>query len=403
LLNQVPDLAIQYSDVLAKWRILQYFRAPMPDPGKFDISHRDRESAARCGHLTTAHGVVETPVFMPVGTQGTVKGLTPKQVGAIGPQIILSNTYHLFVRPGLEIIESAGGLHKFMGWNRAILTDSGGFQVWSLAKLNNISAEGVEFRSHVDGSKLFLGPKEAMNAQRIIGSDIAMVFDECIPHPSERAYVENSVERTLEWARMCKEQPRAEGQLVFGIVQGGDYPEIRKHCAKELVNIGFDGYAVGGVSVGEPEELMMPQIAASVEPLPEDRPRYVMGLGVFSQLIDAVALGVDMFDCVVPTRYARNGTAYTRYGRYAVRNGKYKSDPRPIEEGCACYACTNFSRAYIRHLFNVDEMLGPQLLTIHNLSVYQRFMEEIRAAIKAETFTEYRSEFLSRFEENKKA
>lgn len=343
--------------------------------------------------MHTAHGPVDTPVFMPVGTQGTVKAMSPAELEAMDCQILLGNTYHLNDRPGMEVIARAGGLHRFMGWRRAILTDSGGFQVFSLTRLRKVTDAGVEFRSHNDGARHFLGPVEAMAIQRTLGSDIAMVFDECPPYPCEREYACKAVERTLTWAASCAKQPRAEGQLVFGIVQGGIYPDLRERCARELVSIGFDGYAIGGVSVGEPEELILPGVEMGVVALPEDRPRYLMGVGGLGQMVEAIARGIDMFDCVLPTRVARNGTAVTRRGRFSLRNAEHKFAQGPIEEGCGCYACQNFSRSYIRHLLNVDEILGVRLLTIHNLHCHLELMKEIRRAIAEGTFSRLREEF----------
>jgi queuine tRNA-ribosyltransferase len=362
-------------------------------PGQFDVLKKDVSSKARLGVLQTAHGPIETPVFMPVGTQATVKSMTPDDVADMGFQVILGNTYHLNLRPGADLVEHCGGLHQFMGWDRAILTDSGGFQVWSLGKLNDIQDHGVAFQSHIDGSPHFMGPKESMAIQRKLGSDIAMVFDECIPYPVERAYAERSVDRTLRWAADCLQQPKAEGQLRFAIVQGGAFVELRQRCAQELVAMGFDGYAIGGVSVGEPDELIVKGVESSIDALPENRPRYLMGVGVFGQMVDAIARGVDMFDCVLPTRVARNGTAYTQRGRFALRNAVYKEDLRPIEKDCDCYACRNFSRAYIRHLFNTEEILGIRLLTLHNLQCYRRFMERIKAAIREDRFQAFREDF----------
>jgi len=364
----------------------------MKKTGNFDILAVDRGSRARLGCLTTAHGDIETPVFMPVGTLGTVKGMSPAELEDIDFDVILGNTYHLNIRPGMDIMEKCGGLHKFMGWKRAILTDSGGFQVFSLAKLRKITDEGVSFQSHLDGKRHFLGPREAMNIQRIIGSDIAMVLDECVPYPCTQDYACQSVERTLAWAALCAQQPKAEGQLVFGIVQGSVFADLREHCARELVGIGFDGYAIGGVSVGEPEEVLMKGVDDTAHHLPEERPRYLMGVGFLPQVVEAVARGVDMFDCVMPTRFARNGTAFTRRGRYPVKAAVYKEDQRPMEEGCECYACKNFSRAYIRHLLNVNEILGVRLVTIHNLYRYRTFMYEMRQAIAAGEFEAFRQE-----------
>ena len=368
----------------------------MHRPGTFELLATDPSSQARRGRLHTAHGVVETPVFMPVGTQGTVKAMSPAELEELGCQILLGNTYHLNDRPGMEIIENAGGLHRFMGWDHAILTDSGGFQVFSLTKLRKVTERGVEFRSHNDGARHFLGPVEAMAIQRTLGSDIAMVFDECPPYPCEPEYACKSVDRTLTWAALCAQQPRAGGQLVFGIVQGGVYPELRARCARELVAMGFDGYAIGGVSVGEPDELILPGVEMGIVGLPAEKPRYLMGVGGLAQMVESIARGVDMFDCVLPTRVARNGTAVTRRGRYSLRNAEHKKALGPVEEGCRCYACRHFSRSYIRHLLNVDEILGVRLLTIHNLHRHLELLKEIREAIAAGTFAELRAEFQAR-------
>ncbi len=369
----------------------------MSAPGTFDILHRDPESAARLGVLHTAHGPVRTPVFMPVGTQATVKSLTPEDVSGLGYEILLGNTYHLSERPGSALVQRMGGLHAFMGWDRAILTDSGGFQVWSLAKLNQITDAGVTFKSHLDGGKRFMGPIESMAIQRELGSDIAMLFDECIPYPATLAYAELSVARTLRWAAVCREQPRAAGQLVFGIVQGGEFPELRAHCAAGLRALDFDGYAIGGVSVGEPDELILPGVEASVGHLPEDKPRYLMGVGLYDQMIEAIARGVDMFDCVLPTRVARNGTAMTRRGRYAVRNARWKEDPRPVEEGCTCPCCRKYTRAYLRHLLHCNEILGYRLLSLHNLHCTQTVIDDTRKSIQEGRFTAFRRSFLSEY------
>src|ERR1043165_8746581 len=323
----------------------------------FELVKSDPHSKARLGRLSTTRGHIDTPVFMPVGTQGSVKALDPRELRDMGTQIILGNTYHLYIRPGLEIIRGAGDLHGFINWPEPILTDSGGFQVFSLAKIRKIKAHGVEFRSHLDGSLLFLGPKEAMDIQRLLGSDIAMVFDECPPHNCSPKDAQNAVNRTLRWAEECRTQPRAPGQQVFGIVQGGSDPVLREKCAKALVEMDFDGYAIGGVSVGEPEHEMMKAIEITEPFLPENKARYAMGLGTPAQLVELVARGVDMFDCVLPTRVARNGTAFTKKGTYSIKGGGYKADFRPIEEGCDCFACRHFSRAYLRHLLNVGELL----------------------------------------------
>ena len=363
----------------------------------FDLLKVDAQSRARLGRLTTKHGAIDTPVFMPVGTQGSVKALDPRELLEMGTQIILGNTYHLYIRPGLEIIQQAGGLHQFINWSGPILTDSGGFQVFSLAKIRKIKPHGVEFRSHLDGTLLFLGPKEAMEIQRVLGSDIAMVFDDCPPHTASAREVRAAVERTLQWARECREQPRGDGQAVFGIVQGGNHAALREECAKALVKMRFDGYAIGGVSVGEPEPEMMKAVEFTVPFLPEDQPRYAMGLGTPAQIVELVARGVDMFDCVLPTRVARNGTAFTTKGTVSIKAGFNKSDFRPIEEGCECFACRNFTRAYLRHLLNVEEILGLRMVSVHNSHMYLKVMKDIRAHIAAGTFPEFRKEFIAHY------
>jgi queuine tRNA-ribosyltransferase len=329
---------------------------------------------------------------MDVGTCATVKGLEPRDLIENRAQVILGNTYHLMLRPGKDVIAAAGGLHKFMRWDGPILTDSGGFQVFSLAKNRKITEEGCSFNSHLDGHKFFLGPKESMEMQRILGSDIAMVFDECLPYPCPRDRAEKSVEQTLKWAAASKACPHAPGQMVFGIVQGGVYDDLRRHCAEKLVEIGFDGYAVGGVSVGEPENFMYQAVDASVPYLPEDKPRYVMGLGVMHQMAECVARGIDMFDCVIPTRIARHGTAITRKGNVAIKAAKWAFDQSPVEEGCQCYCCKNFSRSYIRHLLAAGEILGLRLLTIHNVWALNQFMSEMRSAIAEGVFAEWKEQ-----------
>ena len=366
----------------------------------FEVLKKDDRTKARLGRLTTAHGVVDTPVFMDVGTLGTVKALEPRDLVELKTQVVLGNTYHLLLRPGPEVIAAAGGLHRFMRWDGPILTDSGGFQVFSLAKMRKLTEEGCLFNSHLDGHEFFLGPKESMEMQRILGSDIAMVFDVCLPYPCERERAEKSVEQTIRWARRSLDEPHAEGQQVFGIVQGGVYDDLRRHCAEALVDIGFDGYAVGGVSVGEPEEAMYKAVEASVPFLPDDRPRYVMGLGVMHQMSECVARGVDMFDCVIPTRIARHGTAITRRGNVAIKAAKWAFDQGPVEEGCECYCCRNFSRSYVRHLINCGEILGLRLLTIHNVWALNRFMAEMRAAIADGTFFEWKEKTRKETTEN---
>lgn len=363
----------------------------------FSLIARDSQSRARRGRLQTARGPIETPVFMPVGTQASVKALDNRELLEMGTQILLGNTYHLSIRPGMEIVRQAGGLHRFMNWSGPILTDSGGFQVFSLGKIRKIREHGVEFRSHLDGSPVFLGPKESMAIQRDLGSDIAMVFDECPPHGAPHEEVVRAVKRTIRWAAECREQDRAPGQKVFGIVQGASDPKLRERCARELVAMEFDGYAIGGVSVGEPEPEMMKAVEMTEPHLPEGKARYAMGLGTPAQLVELVARGVDMFDCVLPTRVARNGTAFTRKGTFAIKGGAVKSDFRPIEEGCECFACRHHTRAYIRHLLNVNEILGLRLVSIHNSHFYLQVMREIRAHLEAGTFSEFRQEFIAQY------
>lgn len=374
----------------------------------FELLQTDSVTAARRGRLQTVHGAVETPIFMPVGTRATVKTLDGADLKALQSQIILGNTYHLNLRPGMGTIRAAGGLHAFMGWDLPILTDSGGFQVFSLAKMAKIQEDGVAFQSHIDGAPLFLGPREAMAIQRDLASDIAMVFDDCPPYPAEREQVQGAVERTKRWARECRDQPRAEGQLVFGIVQGGCYEDLREQSAREITAIDFDGYAIGGLSVGEPEPEMLRMAELTAPMLPADRPRYAMGLGTPVQLVELVARGVDMFDCVLPTRLARNGTAFTFGGAISLKGAAYREDFASIEDGCDCFTCQNHTRAYLRHLLNVDEILGLRLLTIHNLRCYLRLMEVVRGHLKAGTFGEFRAAFhanyrvTSRVEEQRK-
>jgi queuine tRNA-ribosyltransferase len=363
----------------------------------FELFKTDPSSKARLGRLTLGHGVVDTPVFMSVGTQGSVKAIDPRELREMGTQIILGNTYHLNIRPGLDIIRAAGGLHQFINWQAPILTDSGGFQVFSLATIRKIQEHGVEFRSHLDGSLLFLGPKEAMAIQATLGSDIAMVFDDCPPHTATPRELRAAVDRTMRWAVECREQPRAPHQKEFGIVQGGINAAMREECARHLVALDFDGYAIGGVSVGEPEPEMMRAVEIAEPFLPAEKPRYAMGLGTPAQLVELVARGVDMFDCVLPTRVARNGTAFTRKGSVSIKGGACKADFRPIDDNCDCYACKNFTRAYIRHLLNVGEILGLRLLSLHNTRFYLKVMEEIRATIADGTFAEYRREFAASY------
>ena len=358
---------------------------------------------ARRGVLTTRHGNVQTPVFMPVGTQGTVKAMAPNELEEMGAEIILGNTYHLNLRPGMDIMSQAGGLHKFMDWNHAILTDSGGFQVFSLSKLNKKTADGVHFQSHIDGSPLFMGPVESMAIQRIIGSDIAMAFDECTPYPVSHSDAEKSLELTLRWERISSEQPHAEGQMLFGIVQGSVYEDLRRHSIEELSAMPFDGIAVGGVSVGESEEEMVKVLRICGPLLPKDKPHYLMGVGTPRQMVLGIMNGIDMFDCVLPTRMGRNGSAYTPYGTIPVKAGKYKEDFTPILEGCGCYACRHFTKAYIRHLLNTNEILGSRLMTIHNLHYFVNLMREIRASLEDGTFGRLAEDVLKNYPEMTKA
>ncbi len=359
-----------------------------------EILKKDTKTNARLGKLHTPHGVIETPVFMPVGTQATVKTMTPEELKALGAKIILSNTYHLFLRPGQDLIKEAGGLHKFMNWDGAILTDSGGFQVFSLGDLRKISEEGVEFRSHLDGSKKFLSPEIATQVQMALGSDIVMAFDECAPYPCTHEYAKNSLERTIRWLKRCKETiGESERQSLFGIVQGGTFADLRKESASQTTALDLPGYAIGGLSVGEPKDLMYEMLEHTVPLLPEDKPRYLMGVGSPDALIEGAMRGIDMFDCVLPTRIARNGTAMTRFGKLVVRNAEVAKDFSPIDSTCDCYTCKNYSRAYVRHLLKADEILGLRLMSIHNLHFLQTVMKEIRQAIAEDCLPEYRNRF----------
>lgn len=363
----------------------------------FTVHATDAASRARLGMLHSAHGDVPTPAFMPVGTQGSVKAMSPLELAGMDVRILLGNTYHLNLRPGMDIIRKAGGLHRFMGWDGAILTDSGGYQVFSLSKLRELTPDGVRFQSHIDGTSLFLGPGEAMAIQRDLGSDIAMVFDECTPYPATHDEAEESLRLTTRWARGCREQPRAPGQLVFGIVQGGVFEDLRVRAVETTAALGFDGIAVGGVSVGEPEAEMLRVLDWVAPVLPDTVPHYLMGVGTPRQLVAAVGRGIDMFDCVLPTRLARNGSAYTMTGTIPVKAGRYKDDMRPIEEGCTCYTCTHFSRAYVRHLLNVNEILGSRLMTTHNLHVYLTLMAQVREHLAAGTFGDFHDGFVAQW------
>ena len=365
---------------------------------KYELIKTCKQTGARLGRLHTPHGVIETPIFMPVGTQATVKAMTPEELKEIGSQIILSNTYHLYMRPGHDLIERAGGLHKFMNWDKPILTDSGGFQVFSLGPLRKIKEEGVEFRSHLDGSKHFLSPEKATEIQNALGSDIIMAFDECAPYPADRQYVKNSLERTTKWLERCKAAHKyPEKQALFGIVQGGMYKELREQSAKEITAIDLPGYAIGGLSVGEPKDMMYEVLDYTVPLLPEDKPRYLMGVGSPDDLLEGVLRGIDMFDCVLPTRIARNGTAMTSQGKVVVRNASYAEDFTSLDPECDCYTCKNYTKAYLRHLIKCNEILGARLLTIHNLHFLLKMMENVREAIKEDRLLDYKKDFFEKY------
>ena len=369
----------------------------------YELIAKDERTGARAGIIHTPHGSFETPIFMPVGTQASVKGVSPDELKDLGAGIILSNTYHLFLRPGMELIREAGGLHKFMHWDRAILTDSGGFQVFSLGDLRKITEEGVTFRSHIDGSKKFLSPEVSMQVQMCLGSDIVMAFDECVPYPADYEYAKRSTERTQRWAERCQRAMTAPQQGLFGIVQGGMYKDLRRWHAARLVDMDLPGYAVGGLSVGEPPELMYEMLSYSTSLLPEHKPRYLMGVGTPDHLVEGVARGIDMFDCVYPTRVARNGMAMTWTGRLVMKNANLEHDHRVIEEGCGCYACRNgYTRAYIRHLVRAGEIFGLRLLSLHNLYFLEEFVRRMRAAIIEGRFESFRSEFLAGYDPHRK-
>jgi queuine tRNA-ribosyltransferase len=365
---------------------------------RYELIKTCKQSGARLGRLHTPHGSYDTPLFMPVGTQATVKGMSPDELKEIGAGIILSNTYHLFLRPGSELIRDAGGLHGFMNWDRAILTDSGGFQVFSLSDLRDITEEGVTFRSHIDGSRKYLSPELSIKVQNDLGADIIMAFDECTPYPCEYGYADTSMKLTARWAKRCKEaHARPDEQALFGIVQGSVYPELRKESALRTIELDLPGYALGGLSVGEPGEVMNEILEVTVPLLPKDRPRYLMGVGSPDYLIDGVIRGIDMFDCVLPTRIGRNGTILTSKGRIIVRDAKYARDFTPMDDECDCYACRNFTRAYIRHLFKTGEILGLRLATWHNLRFLLRLMDDVRKAIADDRLLDFRREFFAKF------
>jgi queuine tRNA-ribosyltransferase len=380
----------------------------------FELLATDRHSKARRGCLTTAHGAIDTPAFMPVGTQGSVKGVSPRELRELNAQIVLGNTYHLFVRPGLEVIKHFSGLHNFMNWDGPILTDSGGYQIFSLAKLRKITEEGVEFQNHIDGGRAFISPEIAMEIQMVLGGDITMALDECVPYPCEYEYATQSAEMTTRWAKRCLEWKRRKGEtanervaaspirrfadsILVGIVQGATFEDLRKGSAQAIVDLDFDAYAIGGVSVGEPEEEMMRAVEWAEPFLPGNKPRYAMGLGTPPQLLELIARGMDMFDCVLPTRLARNGTAFTATGTINLKNAEFILDKNPIEENCVCEACREFSRGYIRHLIKAEEILGLRLITLHNLHFYLNLMNQARSEVEKGTFDQFRKAFVAEY------
>ena len=365
----------------------------------YELVAEDRKTGARAGLLHTPHGVFKTPMFMPVGTQATVKTVTPEELEEMGSQIILSNTYHLFLRPGTELIHEAGELHRFMNWNKGILTDSGGFQVFSLGAMRKITEEGVYFRSFLDGSKQFLSPEISIRAQEDLGSNIAMAFDECIPYPADYEYARKSTERTTRWAKRCIKAHQRTDRGIFGIIQGGMYKDLRKQSAMEISSLPFDGVAVGGLSVGEPHDLMYDILEETTQWMPKGKARYLMGVGTPDCLVEGVARGVDMFDCVFPTRVARNGMAMIHTGRMNMKNKQYERDFHPIEESCGCYTCRNYTRAYIRHLYKSEELLAFRLVTIHNLYFLLQFMRDMREAIVQGNFSEFREHFMEHYKQ----
>ncbi len=370
----------------------------MSNPVTFELLHTCKQSGARLGVLHTPHGDIPTPIYMPVGTQATVKAMTPREMEEINAKIILSNTYHLHLRPGEDIVREAGGLHAFMDWHHPILTDSGGFQVFSLSELRKITEEGAAFRSHLDGSKQFISPEISMDIQQALGADIAMAFDVCSAYPCDRKTAEEAMHRTHRWAERCKKHHTRSDQALFGIVQGAFYEDLRIESAKTLADMDFPGYGIGGLSVGEPKPIMYDMLEKIEPHLPKNKPRYLMGVGTPDCFLEGILRGVDMFDCVLATRIARNGTCFTRNGRLVVRNAAYARDFTPIEEGCDCYACQHFSRAYVRHLLKAEEITGGRLTSIHNLRFLIRMMEEIRQAIAEDRFLDYRREFYERYD-----
>ncbi|KIH75735.1 tRNA-guanine transglycosylase [Geoalkalibacter ferrihydriticus] len=364
---------------------------------QFELLHTDRTSRARRGRLSTPHGVIETPIFMPVGTHGALKAMTTAQVEETGAQIILSNTYHLHLRPGEGLVEKAGGLHRFMNWSKPILTDSGGFQVFSLPK-KKITDDGVFFRHEVSGNEIFLGPQEATRIQNALGADIIMAFDECIPYPSTHAYAAQSIKKTLRWAELCLKSHSRSDQALFAIVQGSVYADLRRDCAQALVDLDFPGYAVGGVSVGEGLELLKKVVDDTAPYLPENKPRYLMGVGLPEDILESIERGMDMFDCVIPTRYARSATLFTSHGRLRLTHRRYRRDFFPVDPACECYCCRNFTRAYLHHLYNANEILSATLAAIHNVHFYLNLTTQARKAIEQDEFQAFKQDFLGRYQ-----
>lgn len=373
--------------------------------GMFKLIHQEKNSKARLGRVTTSHGEIQTPCFMPVGTQGTVKAISPQELEGAGAEVMLSNAYHLLLRPGMEVIRKAGGLHKFISWNKPILTDSGGYQIFSLALLRKVTNQGVEFQSHIDGARHLVTPEDIIGIQQELGSDIIMPLDECVHYPCSKDKAEVAMRRTLDWGFRSKRYISVNpppstfhpAPLLFGIVQGATYDDLRRECAERIIEIGFDGYAIGGVSVGEPANLIYNTVAITAGLLPMEQPRYLMGVGLPQDIVEAAGLGVDMFDCVIPTRYGRNGTAFTSSGKLTVRNAAYTQDLGPLDAECPCYCCKNFSRAYLRHLFNAAELLGLRLLSLHNIHFYLELMRNIRRAIQEDRFGEFKQEFMNKY------
>lgn len=369
---------------------------------RYELLKKDKQTGARLGIVHTPHGSFETPTFMPVGTQATVKTMSPEEIKGMDAGIILSNTYHLWLRPGHDIIREAGGLHKFMNWDRAILTDSGGFQVFSLSDMRKIEEEGVHFRNHLNGDKLFLSPEKSMEVQNALGSDIMMAFDECPPYPASHEYMKASVERTSRWAERCMTaHTNTDKQGLFGIIQGGEYEDLRRQSAQDIISLDFPGYAIGGLSVGEPKDVMNRVLEFTTPLMPDNKPRYLMGVGSPDSLIDGAIRGVDMFDCVLPTRIARNGTLFTKKGRLVIKGAKFARDFGPVDETCDCYTCKNYSRAYLRHLFKADETFGLRLASTHNLHFLMNLMKDVRQAIREDRLLDFKEEFFEEYGYNK--